>query len=40
LLHNGADVKAKTSDGVTALMIASHEGYQEIEKLLIKAGAR
>ena len=40
LLVKGADVNAKRSDGVTALMFAVKGGYQEIQEMLIKAGAK
>ena len=40
LLDKGADVNAKSKDGVTALMWASQDGHTEIVKaLLIDKGA-
>ncbi|MBI4689569.1 MAG: ankyrin repeat domain-containing protein [Nitrospirae bacterium] len=35
----GADVNAHNKSGFTALRIASAEGYTDITKLLIEAGA-
>jgi ankyrin repeat protein len=40
LLNKGADVNAKANNGVTALMLASQNGHQEVKELLIKAGAK
>ncbi|MBC7912341.1 MAG: ankyrin repeat domain-containing protein [Pyrinomonadaceae bacterium] len=39
MLAEGADVKAMTSDGWTALSIAALKGYQEIMHALLKNGA-
>ena len=39
LLDKGADVNAKKTDGVTALMVASRDGHQEVVKLLLDKGA-
>jgi len=40
LLAKGADVDAKDSVGVTALMYATDWGHKEIVELLKKAGAK
>ncbi len=40
LLANGADVNIKTTDGRTALTMASKYGHKEVKKLLIRAGAK
>lgn len=39
LIDSGADVRAKTSDGTTALHWAAHNGDLELLKRLLKAGA-
>ncbi len=39
LLEKGADVKARTSEGDTALMIAVESGKIEMVELLIEKGA-
>ncbi|MEO8313990.1 MAG: ankyrin repeat domain-containing protein [Pseudomonadota bacterium] len=39
LLKGGADVRAKTSDGTTALHWAAHNGELDLLKRLLKAGA-
>ncbi len=39
LLNRGADVKAKGSFGMTALMHAAQNGYAEVAKVLIAGGA-
>ncbi|MEO6080624.1 MAG: ankyrin repeat domain-containing protein [Steroidobacteraceae bacterium] len=39
LIGNGADVRAKTSDGTTALHWAAHHGELELVRRLLKAGA-
>jgi ankyrin repeat protein len=39
LIDGGADVRAKTSDGTTALHWAAHNGEVELLKRLLKAGA-
>jgi hypothetical protein len=40
LLDKGADVNAKDKFGRTALMFSSKGGHQEIQEMLIKAGAK
>jgi len=40
LLGKGADVNAKTDKGITALLIASKNGDNDIKELLINAGAK
>ncbi len=40
LLDKGADVKAKTNEGKTALMIAKEKRNTEIVKLLKQHGAK
>jgi len=42
LLYEGAGVNAKDRQDLTALLYAagSNQGHKEIEKLLIKAGAK
>lgn len=40
LLQKGADAKAKTSNGITALSLARKAGHAEIIELLEKAGAK
>ncbi len=39
LIDRGADVNVATSDGLTALMVASIKGYKNIVLSLLKAGA-
>ena len=39
LIQNGADVKARTEYGWTALMWASSKGNEELVKRLVQAGA-
>jgi len=39
LLARGADVKATTRDGKTALGLAVEEGHDDVAELLKKAGA-
>ncbi|KAG2487520.1 hypothetical protein HYH03_013801 [Edaphochlamys debaryana] len=39
LLEAGADVKATTKDGDTALSLAATEGHAEVVRLLVEAGA-
>ncbi len=36
LLAGGADVNAKDTDGVTALMMAAQDGHTDIVKVLLK----
>jgi ankyrin repeat protein len=40
LLAAGADVNAKTNNGVTALMIAYNRSEDEVVQLLKEAGAK
>jgi len=40
LLAHGADVNAKNNNGDTALSLASQNGHEDIEELLLKAGAK
>ena len=40
LLEKGADVNAKTTDGVTAAAAAKWKGHTDIVQLLKKAGAK
>ena len=40
LLSKGANVNAKTNEGVTALALASQEGHEKIVQLLKNAGAK
>jgi ankyrin repeat protein len=40
LLAKGADVSAKTADGLTAIDYARRGGHDEIEAVLKKAGPR
>ncbi|WP_167496567.1 ankyrin repeat domain-containing protein [Desulfopila sp. IMCC35006] len=39
LLDQGADVNVKNKDGITALMLASADGYKDIVELLLTQGA-
>lgn len=39
LSDNGANVNATRIDGVTALMLASENGYAKVVRLLLEAGA-
>ncbi len=39
LLEKGADIEAKTKDGLTPLMFASRNGHHEIVKTLLEKGA-
>ena len=38
-IANGADVNVKTTDGITALMIASLNGHKEVVQSLLIKGA-
>ena len=38
-MHKGADVNARNSGGVTALMIAAANGRADMVELLVRAGA-
>jgi ankyrin repeat protein len=40
LLAKKALVNARDNNGQTALMLASREGYREVKKLLLRAGAK
>ena len=39
LIDKGADVNAKTDDGMTALIVAAENGQADVAKLLIDKGA-
>jgi ankyrin repeat protein len=38
LLHHGAAVSAKSTEGLTALRIAEQENHEEVARLLREAG--